>query len=198
MTDRPDKRHGLEAFAAGVRKVKKAGVEIRIRADLGHFNLRGKAGDGRFLETCEDILGQPLPLVPNRFSTADGRVYWLGPDEWLVVGKAERIDALAAELAAALEHSHAAVNSLSGGQIALRLSGEHCRELLAKGCTLDFHPRVFSAGCCAQSGLAKANVLIACLDDDRFELVVRRSFADYLLRWLQHAGADRGIRIREP
>jgi sarcosine oxidase subunit gamma len=198
MTDRPDKRHGLEPFTAGLRKAKKAALEIRIRGDLGHLNLRGKTGDGHFVETCEQLLGQPLPLEPNTFSAADGRVYWLGPDEWLVVAEAGRIDALAAELTAALENSHAAVNNLSGGQVALRLTGEPCRDLLAKGCTLDLHPRVFSAGCCAQSGLARANVLIGCLEDDGFELVVRRSFADYLLRWLQHAGADRGIRFREP
>jgi sarcosine oxidase subunit gamma len=59
---------------------------------------------------------------------------------------------------------------------------------LAKGCTLDFHPRVFRPGTCAQSGLAKANVLIRLGDDpDSFDVVVRRSFADYLLRWLRHA-----------
>lgn len=196
MTDRPDKRHGLEAFVAGAPKARKAPLEIRIRADLGHLDLRGKAADGHFVTTCEKILGQPLPLAPNTFSTADGRVYWLGPDEWLVVGEAARIDALAAELTLALRDSHAAVNNLSGGQIALRLTGEPCRDLLAKGCTLDMHPRVFSAGRCAQSGLARANVLLGCLEDDSFELVVRRSFADYLLLWLQHAGADRGIRIR--
>jgi sarcosine oxidase subunit gamma len=197
MTERPEKRHGLEPFAAAVRKSRKAALEIRIRGDLGHLNLRGKPGDSRFVETCEKLLGQPLPLEPNTFSAADGRVYWLGPDEWLVVAEAGRIDALTDELAGAVADKHAAVNNLGGGQIALRLAGEHCRNLLAKGCTLDLHPRVFSAGRCAQSGLARANVLIACLDDGSFELVVRRSFADYLMRWLQHAGADRGVRIRD-
>ena len=68
--------------------------------------------------------------------------------------------------------------------------------LLAKGCTLDFHPRVFSAGQCAQSGLAKTSVLIAMVDDrPTFDVIVRRSFAEYLALWLQHSGAEFGIQF---
>ena len=77
---------------------------------------------------------------------------------------------------------------------ALQLQGPGVRTLLAKGCTLDLHPSVFTISSCAQSGLAKANVLL-CLADEAptFIVVVRRSFADYLCRWLAHAGRDMGI-----
>ena len=44
-------------------------------------------------------------------------------------------------------------------------------------------------GACAQTGLAKASMLIACLDEQEplFEIIVRRSFADYVIRWLKNA-----------
>ena len=68
---------------------------------------------------------------------------------------------------------------------------QHARDLLAKGCTLDLHPDEFKAGECAQTGLAKANVLIARIAaPEGFELLVRRTFADYLVQWLHHAGRE--------
>ena len=104
----------------------------------------------------------------------------------------------AGSLEEASQDRHVAVNDLSGGQIALELKGPNCRDLLAKGCTLDLHPSVFSVGDCAQSGLAKASVLIALTDETpTFLVVVRRSFSDYLCRWLAHAGSDEGIVFTE-
>jgi sarcosine oxidase subunit gamma len=45
---------------------------------------------------------------------------------------------------------------VSGGQTTLHLHGSHVRDVLAKGCPIDFHPRVFGIGQCAQSHLGKA------------------------------------------
>ena len=58
----------------------------------------------------------------------------------------------------------------------------------------NLHPRAFKQVDRARSGLANANVLIALVDDaPTFMVVVRRSFSDYLCRWLAHAGRDQGI-----
>ena len=79
---------------------------------------------------------------------------------------------------------------VTGGQVLLRLGGSHVREVLAKGCTLDLHPRAFKAGQCAQTTLAKTSMLIALIDDaPTFDIIVRRSFAEYAALWLQHSGA---------
>ena len=46
----------------------------------------------------------------------------------------------------------------------------------------------FKSGQCAQTRLARAGMIVAPLADGRgFEVIIRRSFADYLLRWLQDA-----------
>ena len=61
--------------------------------------------------------------------------------------------------------------------------GETARNLIAKGCPLDLHPRVFAAGRCAQSVLAKADVTLHQLDEEpSYDLFVLCSFADYLWR----------------
>ena len=76
----------------------------------------------------------------------------------------------------------------------LRLAGRDARGVLARGCTLDLHPDVFSVGAAAQTGLAKARVLIGLVDAAPvFEIVVRRSFADYLCRWLAHVARHGGV-----
>jgi sarcosine oxidase subunit gamma len=76
------------------------------------------------------------------------------------------------------------------------LLGAAARRLLTKGCTLDLHPGVFGPGQCAQTGLAKAGVLIRPLPDNSgYDLIVRRSFADYLWQWLLRAGREYRIEV---
>ncbi len=198
MSESPVRRHGLEPLLSepGISRAAEPAVTVTVRGNLGYINLRGRASDPAFLEVAEQELAQPLPVEPNTFSTGENRVCWLGPDEWLVVTPIAAATDLAQRLEKVLSSCHAAVNDISGGQVTLQLEGSGCRDLLARGCTLDLHPHVFRVGDCAQSGLAKANVFIALVDDTpAFMVVVRRSFADYLCRWLARAGCDQGILI---
>ncbi len=169
-------------------------LSVRVLSDLGQINLRGNPHDAAFEAAAELAIGEALPRATNTFAGGSRRVYWLGPDEWLLVTAAADANDLSSALYEALAGQHVSINDLGGGQIVLRLSGVHTRDLLAKGCTLDLHPSVFKKGGCAQSALAKANVLIACVDGQHeFDVIVRRSFADYLLAWLRQAGAEYGI-----
>ena len=62
------------------------------------------------------------------------------------------------------------------------------RIALAAGCALDLHPRMFRAGCCAQTLLAKVPVILDQLDGSpTFHVLVRASFAAYLADWLVDA-----------
>ena len=62
--------------------------------------------------------------------------------------------------------------------------------MVQKGCPLDLHPRVFAVGHCAQSHFFKAPLLLRAVATDAFELVLRRSFADYAGRMLLDAGEE--------
>ncbi|MCB1713706.1 MAG: sarcosine oxidase subunit gamma [Candidatus Competibacteraceae bacterium] len=152
----------------------------------GHLNLRGNPDDPAFRKAVQGVLGLELPCVPNTVID-DGELvaYWLGPDEWLIVSPGDREHSLEQALRVALADLFAAVTAISGGQTVIVLQGKHARDVLAGCCTLDLHPRVFGPGRCAQSLLGKAPILIRQVDDSpRFELIVRRSFADYLWLWL--------------
>lgn len=160
---------------------------------LGHINLRGDPADARLAAAAERALGTALPTGANTTRVAgDIVVYWLGPDEWLAVTPGEREQEIVDALGAALDGVHSSVTPVTGGQTILVLRGTHVRDLLAKGCPFDLHAPAFRAGACAQTHLAKAGVLLRPLGEDGIEIVVRRSFADYLYKWLETAAAEYG------
>jgi sarcosine oxidase, subunit gamma len=130
----------------------------------------------------------PLPLTPNT-AWEDGprAALWLGPDEWLILGPPGSQSTIAHELEAALDGSHRSIVDVSDNRVALELSGPGVQELLAKGCPLDLDRRVWGVGSCAQTLLARAQVIL----HERTSttgLLVRPSFADYLLDWFLDAG----------
>ena len=186
---------GLEARAS--IGAPDAGVvigECRIR---GLLVLRGAAARSGFRRAVSAALGlepvvEPLTAARKR----DVSILWLGPDEWLVVTPDRRIERIGHALRAALDGQHAAVTDVSHSRTILALSGPDAHAVLAKGCPLDFHPRVFGPGRCAQSRLAKCQVLIHQTSaTPAFEIYVHRSFAHYVWTWLEDAGREFGVRI---
>lgn len=196
MAELQERRHGLESFLATAAETDggTVGVEIRLQADLSYINLRGDPKSSEFKSAAKSAIGQALPAVPNTMSGREHRIFWLGPNEWLIVTSAS-LD-LIPRLRGSLAGQHASVTDVTGGQIGMLLSGQGVRDVLAKGCTLDFHPGIFTVGSCAQSGLAKANVLIGLVDDrPTFQMIVRRSFAEYLALWLRNAAREHGVKF---
>ncbi len=173
-----------------------AGVVLRERAYLTHVNLRGDPSDSGFVSDTADSLGFELPLAPNTWSGDDDlRACWLGPNEWLLIANGGA-DEWIAKLREVHNKRFVSLTEVSGGQTVLQLSGERVRDVFAKGCTLDFHPRVFATGQCAQSTMGKATALYIQTDDAPvYEVVVRRSFSDYIGLWLEDAAHEFGLRV---
>ena len=102
-----------------VKSAPRARMAISVRTGRGFLNLRLNPGNSPALEAAERILGQPVPLAANTFTTGRHRVYWLGPDEWLIAAGEERASDLGSRLVEALAKFHAAVNDVSGGNVEL-------------------------------------------------------------------------------
>ena len=170
-------------------------VQIEVHPFFGYINLRGNAKENEFLLATRAVLGQDLPLLANTMST-EHNIFSLGPDEWLIVTAPGKEKVIASGLRDNLAQQFCAVTDLTGGQIMLRLTGAKARDVLARGCTLDFHPRTFKPGQCAQTGLAKATMLIGMTyDEPSYDIIVRRSFAEYLALWLHHAANEYGVKF---
>lgn len=120
-------------------------------------------------------------------STTDGDVdvLRLGPDEFLVVGPPGSEQ----ELLAAYAGPGASVVDVSAQRTTLDLGGPGAGELLAFGCSLDLHPRVFAVGDCAQTVLAQAPVVVQ-RRESGFRVLVRASFAAHLVAWIIDASRE--------
>lgn len=173
-----------------------ASVRLGERAGGGVINLRGSLQARGFSAAVASVLGDKLPGKANTWVAAgEHTACWLAPDEWLLLTAPGAEAALIAALREALAEQHAAVTDVTGGYAVITLAGPAVRATLAKGCTLDLHPRVFPTGSCMQSLLAKAGVVLIARAGDAVDVVVRRSFADYLWRWLVDAAEDAGVAV---
>ncbi|MFJ9562415.1 sarcosine oxidase subunit gamma [Streptomyces fuscichromogenes] len=139
------------------------------------------------------VLGLQLPLEPDTVVHAgELTALWLGPDEWLVVGRPGTERDLESRIRTAAGDEPVAVTDVSAQRTTLLVSGPRARDLLAHGCALDLHPRAFGPGRCAQTTLARAQVTLVARDESRsgFWVLVRSSFAGYLVDWLLDAAAE--------
>ncbi len=164
------------------------GIALREAPRAGMINLRGDPQDDAFRDAVRAALDIDLPLAANTSrESAPLSALWLGPDEWLLLCAEASAPAVIDSLRAALSGRHAAIVDVSGSRCILRLSGTAVRDVLARGCALDLHPRVFARGVVAQTRLAQAEVILHRGAEDAFDIYVARSFADYLWRWLADA-----------
>ncbi len=187
----------LALAARAVEQPGEAGVVLGEGALRGQLNLRGEVKRKKFRDAVAAALGVAPPRQPNTVAEAGGvACLWLGPDEWLVITPPARREAVLAELGEALAGLSASLTDVSDGRAVITLSGAHARDVLAKGCSLDLHARVFGPGRCAQSTLAQADILLHQKDDSpSFDIYVPRSFAEYLWAWLEDASAEYGMAI---
>ena len=136
----------------------------------------------------------PARRVPDTWVAGRRRVYavWLGPDEWLLTSTAEAPEELEARVRAAVVPLGGSAADVSAQRIILRLTGERVRDVLARGCSIDLHPRVFGRGSSAQTTLGQAGIVLLALSDagDDYLVFVRSSFAGYLADWLLDAALE--------
>ncbi|MEI2300616.1 sarcosine oxidase subunit gamma [Ensifer sp. MJa1] len=131
----------------------------------------------------EDAVQQAIASEPDlslRFS---------GPGEWLVVSEAEAPSGLVRRLEALCDGQAYVVNQ-SDGRVLLRIFGPNVRTMLAKGIGLDLHPAVFALGGSANVLCGHIQVNLARTEEDAFELVVPRSFAESLFDELMRMGRE--------
>ena len=169
------------------------GLTFHVMEHLGKLNIRG---DNSLKAAVKAATGCHFPPLANHFETAGERhIVWLGPDEYLLLCESGKEKALYDTLTSTIKTNHFAITDVSDSLCALSLSGEAVRDVLAKGCSLDFHPSKFGAGRCAQSLLAHAGITLMALPDDAFILICRTSFAPYVHDWLVDAALEYGYQF---
>lgn len=134
-----------------------------------------------------------LPTAPSTVVAAsESTVIWLGPDDFLVRSTRLAAEELELRLREVVSGNGGAAVDVSAQRTTLRLRGAHARDVLAKGCAIDLHPKVFGPGAAVQTMLARANVILIPLADNGtdYRILVRSSFAGYLAEWLLDAAGE--------
>jgi sarcosine oxidase subunit gamma len=180
--------HPLEAWTAAFERLPgTVGVAVEPFVAMVDVRLRAVGAE------ASAALGVELPMAPNTWAPAGtGRAVWLGPDEWLLSSTTEAPQALETRVRTAVLPLGGSATDVSAQRIGLRLTGARMRDVLAKGCSIDLHPRVFGRGSSAQTALGQAGVVLLALSDagDDYLLLVRSSFAGYLADWLLDAALE--------
>ena len=168
---------------------KKTEFVISDHPELGQVNVRGDIKDGLFIDNMREILGHELPTDPNTVTVGERFIILcLGENEWLIITHENEERELIATLRNKMDGILTSFTDVSSSQCIIRVTGSHVRNVFAKGCSLDLHSRSFGVGKCAQSLIASVGVIIRQIDSTpSFELIVRRSFAEYLVNWLYDA-----------
>jgi sarcosine oxidase, subunit gamma len=180
--------HPLEAWSAAFERLPDT-VGITVEPFVAMVDVRL----GTVSPEARTRLGVDLPTIANTWVPADGgRAAWLGPDEWLLSSIMETPEELEARVRAAVLPLGGSATDVSAQRIGLWLTGARVRDVLARGCSIDLHPRVFGRGSSAQTMLGQAGVVLLGLSDagDDYVVLVRSSFAGYLADWLLDAALE--------
>lgn len=171
------------------------GIVLHEAKLLGHLNLRGNSQDTAFLAGVHKALGVALPITPCSSEKSDlAQIMWLAPDEWLIVVDSGKEFEMEQKLRSCLT-GHFAVSDISGAQTLLEISGENVIELMMKSTGYDVHLDSFPVGKVIGTTFAKAGAHILRLSENKFQLVIRRSFSDYVWLWIQQASKEYGLKI---
>ena len=177
-----------------------AGVTLAETRLTGAWNVQGDASRPRFAEAVRRLFDIALPAAPNTTARNDAlTVLWLGPTSWLVVANGASALTDFTYRRDSLNAVGGALFDLTASRVAWTISGAQAATVLATSCPLDFHPRVFADGTCAQSVLGHVNALFYKRGaPPEFVVMVARSFARDVWRSLCLSAAQHGYDVLPP
>lgn len=180
-------RKGRRSGAPGVI------VEEMRLAGIATFIARRGQADALAAKFRADF-GCELPKTPRRVLTGGLSIMWAGPSRWLAVTSAGDthfsgdLAARLAGIASVIDQGHALA--------LLRLSGPRIRDALAKGFTLDLHPRAFGPDDVAITSVSHITAQICQTSADPvYEVAVARSLAPSFWHWLVASSAEYGLDV---
>jgi len=164
-------------------------VTVSEAPPIGMITLRCRGDVGPALAG----LNLPLPGPRRMESGEGGGVAWMSPDEWLILVPRDRVGAVLAGLAGALQDvPHLAVD-VSDARAVLWLEGDKVREVIAKAAPVDMAPGVFEPGEVRRTRAGQIAVAFWMIDARTVELICFRSVARYafdLFATLSQPGAE--------
>ena len=155
----------------------------------GHLMIRSSSDNKSVKQAVKKVTGLDFPTQAlSSFENERYSIYWVSPDEYLLLVPEKTEFEVESALRANIE-GHFAIVNVTGGQTVLWLSGERAENIVKKSTSYDIHPSNFSQGKVVTTIFAKSQLLLSRKGEDCFQLVIRRSFSDYLWKWIVDAGS---------
>lgn len=177
-----------------------AGVSVGLRQSLSMVLVQARRGAASELAAAvRQAMALDLPDGSRAAFAGSLVAVGLAPDQWLLLDKhSAGQESLLTRTQLAAER-RAAVVDQSHGRVAIRVTGDRCREALCLGVPIDLHPDVFRVGCAAATRIAHINAVILRMDDQpTYDIVVGSSFAESFWQWLISAASSFGCEIVGP
>jgi sarcosine oxidase subunit gamma len=149
-------------------------AEIFALPASARFSLRGTPDD--LAAGCAAFV-VPVPEVLRAATRGERAALWLGPDEFLLLGRA-----------GAAAPGAGTVVDVGERQVGLAVRGAGAEPMLAAGCPLDLE--MFPVGGCTRTLLGKADIVLWRVAVQDWRLEVWRSFAPYVRLLLEQAARD--------
>jgi sarcosine oxidase subunit gamma len=133
---------------------------------------------------------------PGSSATNDSATgVWIAPETWLILRDGAQGGDLTRELATACGDAVSVVDQTWGKSI-IRISGARARDVLAKGCRVDLHPRVFGPGKSAVTPIAHTHAVLMQVDaTPAFDVIVPSTLARDVVAWLRLSAAEFGYEV---
>jgi sarcosine oxidase subunit gamma len=135
----------------------------------------------------ENTLGVSWPTITGAVARGRADILCIGPTDWLIMATDPDPTALRQRVDETFEGGAFRATNVSQALACIEIEGPEVRNLLAKGCSLDLHPPLFAPGRAVRTRFAGMPIIIRCTGSSAFELIVARSYVDFLMSWLADA-----------
>ena len=136
------------------------------------------------------IDGLEFPLQNSKVSSnKETRILWSAPSTWLVISRKENIDKTIKEQC---NNENFSITNISHSRAVIQIKGIQAREILKKGCPLNFNE--FEKNNCAGTVFHVITIVVDCVDNnpDTFNLLTLRSFGESFYHHITDAALEFG------
>ena len=139
------------------------------------------------------VAGAGVQADASEESATVARVFAVGPSEWLLMNYP--LHELRRRLGARTGRGLMRLTDVSAAFTSLRVEGAAAREVLAADVGAPWIPQRGRPGQYGRTRLGQVEVVLHCLTEEVFELLVDRSLADYLEGWLAARNPPRAKQV---
>lgn len=164
-------------------------IHITETPPRGMVTVRGDFASKTLAKAVKTATDLPMPSKTGVVIDADRDVFWMSPDELLVLLPYADATGAVQAMTAALTGEHALVVDVSDARASFTLDGEGrlIRETLAKLSPADMRGSALPVGTMRRTRLAQVPAAFYFAEESRAEVICFRSVATYVFGILKHA-----------